>query len=193
MIVSDDWRIDENGAVDRSWVGDRKWRINYNGRIEDEGYVVDDGGIETDRRTGRWSTVWDWKGAWAWAWAWLFNQKHGIRKTWYGSCHGYWVWKWKRFRLEKGDIVRSVSMSMSFLLSVRYVLAFATAAEHPNERWKSPQQVGLYRHFFECAPSHTNRQTIIIIIPHVRLSEARRFVDVVMNRWTQTTHQVHRK
>jgi hypothetical protein len=40
---------------------------------------------------------------------------------------------------------------------------------------------GLYK-YVECARSHTNKQTIIIIIPHVRLSEARRLVDVVMNR-----------
>jgi len=44
-------RIDENGAVDSNRT------INYNRRIEDEGSVVDGGGIETDRRTGRWSTV----------------------------------------------------------------------------------------------------------------------------------------
>jgi hypothetical protein len=50
-------RIDENGAVDWNWTGDRKGTINYNRRIEDEGSVFDDGWVETDRRTGRWSTI----------------------------------------------------------------------------------------------------------------------------------------
>jgi hypothetical protein len=64
MVVSENGRrIDENGAVDRNgavdWnrMVDRSRTINYNRRIEDEGSVVDGGGIETDRRTGRWSTV----------------------------------------------------------------------------------------------------------------------------------------